>query len=102
MEIDPVSFEDIGYILDRIKRKLQGRVKEAYIIGSVVRGYAIRGESDLDLLIVPSEELDFFSLLEEEFYLLLDIGLAMDLIVATNKTYSHLIKEARREGLKLI
>jgi len=92
----------MGCILERIKRKLKGKVREAYVIGSVVKGYAIREESDLNLLIVPNEELNFFDLSEEEFYLLLDAGLVMDLIVATDKTYSHLIEEARRRGLRLI
>ncbi len=102
MNAESLSLKDVGYIVERIKRKLQGKVREAYVFGSIVKGYAIKGESDFDLLIIPKEEIDFFNLLKDELYLLLDIGLSMDLIVATNETYSHLIEEARREGLRLL
>ncbi len=102
MGAESLSLKDVDCIVKRLKSKLQGKVKEAYVFGSIVKGYAIKGESDFDLLIVPKEEINFFNLLKEELYLLLDVGLSMDLIIANNETYSHLIEEARRKGLRLL
>ncbi|MGB9630842.1 MAG: nucleotidyltransferase domain-containing protein [Candidatus Methanodesulfokora sp.] len=102
-ENEALSYEDVRDVMERLRDKLRGKVREAYIIGSVAGGYAIRGESDLDLLIVPEgSSKGLFNLMREEVYLLLDRGLSLDLIVADNETYSHLIKEARKRGIRLI
>jgi len=72
-----VSLEDLRRIIERIGRKLSGLVKGAYVVGSLVEGCAIPGESDVDIVIVPRGEADYFSLLDEEIRDLLDAGLPL-------------------------
>ena len=101
--LDLVSLQDVEEIIKSMSRKLRGRVREAYIFGSVVEGSAVRGESDLDLIVVPveRERVDFFELLREEVEALLDLGVPLDLMIADNVTYRHVLEEARRKGVRI-
>ncbi|MCD6348953.1 MAG: nucleotidyltransferase domain-containing protein [Candidatus Korarchaeota archaeon] len=94
-----VSLEDLKEVIKRIGRKLSGLVKEAYVVGSLVEGCAIPGESDVDIVIVSLGEVDYFSLLDEEIEDLLDAGLPPDIIVVNES--SELLSEARRRGIKI-
>ena len=101
--LDLVSLQDVEEIVKSMGRKLRGRVREAYIFGSVVEGLAVRGESDLDLIVVPVERgrVDLFELLREEIEALLDLGVPLDLMIADNVTYRHVLEEARRKGVRI-
>ncbi|MDK2383891.1 MAG: nucleotidyltransferase domain-containing protein [Candidatus Korarchaeota archaeon] len=94
-----VSLEDLREVIERIGRKLSGLVKEAYVVGSLVEGCAIPGESDVDIVIVPLEKVDYFSLLDEEIRNLLDAGLPPDIIIVNES--SELLSEARRRRIKI-
>lgn len=102
--LDLVSLEDVRDVVESIRRKLRDRVREAYIFGSVVDGSAVRGESDLDLIVVPlgGGAVDLFDLLGDELTRLLDAGVPLDLMVADNETFAPLLDEARRRGIRLI
>ncbi len=91
--------EELREIIERIGRKLPGLVKEAYLVGSLVEGCAIPGESDVDIVIVPLKKVDYFSLLDEEIEDLLDAGLPPDIIIVDES--SELLSEARRRGVKI-
>ncbi len=94
-----VSLEELREVIERIGRKLSGLVKEAYLVGSLVEGCAIPGESDVDIVIVPLKKVDYFSLLDEEIEDLLDAGLPPDIIIVDES--SELLSEARRRGVKI-
>jgi len=96
-----VGLRDIADILKSIRVKLEKFVDEAYVIGSIVDGSAVEGESDLDLLIVPSKKVDWYSLLEKELFQLLDKGLSLHIHVADNPTYRKMVELARKTGIKL-
>jgi len=100
--IGTVGLEDVKEILDSIARKIRKKVLEAYVFGSIVEGFAVRWESDLDLLIVPRTREDFFELLKDEISSLLDMGTVPHLHIATNPSYERLIKEARTRGIRIV
>jgi len=95
-----VSLRDLKGIIESLREKLKGRVSEAYVFGSVVKGSAVKGESDLDLIVIPreGERVDFFELLREEVNALLDLGVPLDLMVADNETYRPLMEHATLAG----
>ncbi len=97
-----ITVSSIEKIIQSMSSKLRKFVREAYIFGSVVEGCAIAGESDLDLLVVPDKDVDFFSLLEEEMFELLDLGIVLHLHIASNVTYKRLLEEVRQEGIKIV
>lgn len=98
-----ISLKDVREIIDDIKSKLKGVAKEAYVFGSIVEGSAIVGESDLDLLIVPSSrEVDYFSLLNEEIEKLLDLGIVLHIHIVDNATYIHLLKSIKDNAIKIV
>ena len=97
-----LGIEDIVGIIDRIRLKLRGLVKEAYVFGSIVDGCAIPYESDVDILIVPEKDVDYFELLSDEISELLNIGLVVHLHIASNDTYRHLLNEVRKNGIRII
>ena len=99
--IKMVRLRDIRDIIDSIRSKVKKTAVEAYIFGSVVEGSAVQGESDLDLLIIPSEKLDWYSLLENELFQLLDRGIVLHIHVADNESYKTMIRIAKEKGLKL-
>ncbi len=101
--VELISLSDLKRIIELLRERLKGRVREAYVFGSVVEGSAIKGESDLDLIVIPKEgeRIDFFELLREEVDALLDLGVPLDLMVADNETYRPLIEEARRKGVRI-
>jgi predicted nucleotidyltransferase len=100
-----LTLDEIRDILDSISSKLEGKVREAYVFGSVVEGTAVAGESDLDILIVPKagymDSSDYFKFLETEIERLLDLGVVMQIRVASNVTYARMIEEVRANGLKI-
>ncbi len=102
--VEFVSLRDLRGIIESLREKLRGRVREAYVFGSVVEGSAVKGESDLDMIVIPreGERVDFFELLREEVDALLDLGVPLDLMVADNETYRPLIEEARRRGVRIV
>lgn len=60
-----------------------------------VVGAAIYGESDLDLLTIPSEKLDWYSILEH--FQLLDKEIVLHIPVADNESFRTLIEVAKKE-----
>jgi len=94
--VKTVSLEDLREVIERIGRKLSGLAREAYVVGSLVEGCAIPGESDVDIVVVPVEGVDYFSLLDEGIEDLLDAGLPPDIILVDES--SELLSEARRGG----
>ncbi len=96
-----ISIKDLADILDSIRAKLENVEVEAYIIGSVVEGSAVAGDSDLDLLIISSRKLDWYSLFEEELFQLLEKGIALHIHLANNPTYKRMIDYARNRGLRI-
>jgi predicted nucleotidyltransferase len=97
-----VSLKDIKSIVEMLSSKLKDVVKEAYLFGSIVEGNAVAGESDLDLLIIPSKRIDYFSLLDKEIEKLLDLGLVLHLHIADNITYKHLLERVKVSGVKIV
>ncbi|MEM4279807.1 MAG: nucleotidyltransferase domain-containing protein, partial [Archaeoglobaceae archaeon] len=75
--IKTLSLNDVADIVESIRKKLRGKALEAYVFGSIVDGFGVTDESDLDLLIVPGENLDWFELLEEEMISLLNLGIVL-------------------------
>lgn len=99
--IDALGIEDLGDILDRLRRKLSSHARKAYLIGSILERAAIPGESDLDILIVPTKNEDFFELLKDEINEILDLGLSPHIIIADNPTSKYLLIEARSRGYRI-
>ena len=77
-------------------------VNEAYVFGSIVGGCAIPYESDVDILIVPKVNVDYFELLKDEISELLNMGLVVHLHVASNETYVHILNEVRKNGIRIV
>lgn len=100
--IEILSLDEIKEIINSIKLKLSGKVLEAYIFGSIVEGFGVREESDLDLLIVPKENKDWFELLEEEITSLLDLGIVLHIHIAKNESYRKILEVARDKGLRIV
>ncbi|MDI9646625.1 MAG: nucleotidyltransferase domain-containing protein [Archaeoglobales archaeon] len=75
---------------------------EAYVFGSIVDGFGVTDESDLDLLIVPGENLDWFELLEDEMISLLNLGIVLHLHIAKNESYRRILEIAKARGVKLV
>jgi len=100
--IETVSIADVKDILESISSKLKGKVREAYVFGSVVEGTAVAGESDLDILIIPKPHYDYFKLLDQEIERLLDLGIVLHIHIASNITYERMVEEVRAVGLRLV
>jgi|GEM_PF-1365937 predicted nucleotidyltransferase len=97
-EVEVITLEDLKSIIESIGRKIKGKVLEAYVFGSVVEGYAVKNELDLDLIIVPKTREDWFELLSKEISALLDAGIVPHLHPATNQSYERLLEVARKKG----
>ena len=97
-----ISLRDIREIVDMLSSKLRGVAEEAYLFGSIVEGCAIAGESDLDLLIIPGDKVDYFSLLDDVIERLLDLGLVLHIHVADNTSYNNLLKVVKANGVRIV
>jgi len=97
-----ISLQDVQEIVKMMSLKLRGVVEEAYLFGSIVEGNAVAGESDLDLLIIPSDKrVDYFSLLDDVVEKLLDLGIVLHIHIADNVTYKHLLEHVRANAMKI-
>jgi len=104
-KIKTVKLQDIKDVLDSISSKIKDVSAEAYVFGSVIDGSAVYGESDLDILIIPfenREKLDWYSLLEDELFKLLDKGIVLHVHIADNESYGNMIRIARRDGFRIL
>ncbi len=100
--IEILNLAEIEEIVDSIKLKLRNKVLEAYIFGSIVEGFGVREESDLDLLIIPKEKEDWFELLKEEIISLLNLGIVLHIHIAKNESYRKILEIARAKGVRLV
>ncbi|MEM4946413.1 MAG: nucleotidyltransferase domain-containing protein [Archaeoglobaceae archaeon] len=100
--IKTLSLNDVADIVESIRKKLRGKALEAYVFGSIVDGFGVTDESDLDLLIVPGENLDWFELLEDEMISLLNLGIVLHLHIAKNESYRRILEIAKAKGVKLV
>lgn len=78
------------------------RLLKLHIFGSIAEGFAIHGESDLDLILVPKVKEDWFELLKKEISDLFDLGIVLNLHLATNESYERLLKVAKAKGIKIV
>lgn len=89
----------------RIAKKLETLAKEAYLFGSFPEGYAVRGESDFDLLIVPRRKVTYsklWKLLDEEISFVLEKGLAPHIIIYRSRGMRSLLLRVRESGLRIL
>ena len=75
-------------IFDALRKKLTGRVKNAYIFGSRATGRN-RGNSDLDLILVADSKLPFHHR-RDDFEDLFDLVPELDLLVYTPQEFQNL------------
>ena len=97
----PTSFKPQITLL---KTLLKPVAKEAYIFGSFPKGYAVRGESDVDLLVIPKRPTSLKSLytrLGAPHDAFLEAGLAFHIILYDPKRHQKTLLEAAKKGMRL-
>lgn len=100
-----VGHKDAQHVVTSLKGKLPKIVKEAYIFGSFSRNAAIKGESDMDLFIIPKRKLSLkaaYSLLESEHEALLDIGINLHIVIYDPKRHEQWLLDEARKGIKIV
>lgn len=104
-KIKASSLEDVKDLLNSLKKSLRGRVLEAYIFGSIVYGYAIPGESDIDLLIIPKKDSDlefFHKILSDAIKLSFEKQLPLHIIIYDEKRHGkEMLMKVRKQGFRL-
>lgn len=101
--VSTLSARKMPEMLRSMKKKLVPVAKEAYIFGSFAKGYAIPGESDVDLFIVPKKKLSLnnaYKILDKEFTSLIERKLVLHILIY-EKGMKHLLEEAR-QGVKIV
>ena len=84
-------FQALDDIIEELKRRLEGRVKEAYLFGSIARSEK-SNDSDIDIIIV-NETVKPFVERALDFSDLYDIGCEMDILVYTPGEFRNLTED---------
>lgn len=103
--IETVSVKDIMPEIREMKSVLRAVAKEAYIFGSVAIGASVKGESDVDLIIIPKKRMsihDAYKILDIVFSRLMDKGLVLHVIVYDSKRHDKEILETAKKGYKVV
>lgn len=86
--LDPKEREKL---ISQVAEKLKGRVDSAFTFGSFARGDT-HAESDIDLILIKDTDTTFIKRCEE-FFDLLDIYPAIDILVYTSQEFKRLTTE---------
>ncbi len=103
--IETISVNDIRPEIKQMKAALTGVAKEAYIFGSAAIGAAVKGESDVDLLVVPKRSMtihDAYKKLDKVLFQLLDKGVVLHVVIYDAELHEKDLLEKARKGYKLI
>jgi uncharacterized protein len=77
--------------LEKLKKKLEGKVEEAYIFGSL-KTNTLRNDSDIDLILVSKSTLPFVERFRE-FPEIFDLAPRVDLLIYTPEEFKTLLAE---------
>lgn len=95
---------DTRAIRSGLSKKLEPLSSEAWIFGSLIKGYAVPGESDVDLLVVPKPGVNrsfIPAAIREEWEALMEIGLVLHIFVFHPKDPKSLLDIAR-QGKRIV
>jgi len=101
---EPLSLQHVKDVLQEIRRSLKHHVREAYLFGSIVFGSAVPRESDIDLLIVPTDaSIDYYRLLSRALELALEKGLKLHIVIYDERRHGKsFLDSVREKGFRLI
>ena len=105
MKPKTVSPKSLQKPLRSLQRLLKPVAKEAYIFGSFPKGSAIRGESDIDLLVIPRRPSTtihtLYDRLDTPHDAFLEAGLAFHIILYDPKRHQKSLLEETKKGMRL-